>query len=464
MNLYDYFIENIHIDKIKEFDGDMHELALVRYVMKKASKIFYRDYTFFLNKENIDDRDTIYNKIIDLNDIRDFSIVCKSYCNVIKELLKVLYGIDSEVVSAFNDRFRHVDLLIKTKTGNRYIVDPLTDLVEMQVGLKTNNFASKVYYESSYTKILDNISFLTEDELEQIDNKIEYKNGTAYLDDLLKKLREKFEHIEKFLQENQHIAIELLGDKYDVRQLSNDEKIDLKLKYISKYMNNRRYLNGFVDLVMFSDIVIKELFSEEERSKMHSYSFFVDEENLQNTELSDILTSTETRKRGRVINFNGKNYIFSLNQGTLEYNDNELRELIEKNNIFVKPEYPVQLLKYLKSNGADRNIVHNNEFLRLFNKFETALLDSGKTIEEIANDNICIKEDIILTRFGNKYISYKIEDGHLVVTDYGKNLKYIVFYEDEGRDISYRTEPILKTAKKEKISKKVETYDTSRDD
>ena len=147
MNLYDYFSENIHIDKIKEFNGDMHELALVRYVMKEASKFFYRDYTFFLNKENIDDRDTMYNRKIDLNDIRDFSIVCKSYCDVIKELLNGLYGIDSEVISAFNDRFRHVDLLIKTKTGNRYIVDPLTDLVEMQVGLKTNNFASKVYYE-----------------------------------------------------------------------------------------------------------------------------------------------------------------------------------------------------------------------------------------------------------------------------------------------------------------------------
>ena len=447
MNLYDYFKENIHMDKIKEFNGDMYELALVRYVMKEASKFFYRDYTFFLNKENIDDRDTIYNKIIDLNDIRDFSIVCKSYCNVIKEMLKELYGIDSEVVSAFNDRFRHVDLLIKTKTGNRYIVDPLTDLVEMQVGLKTNNFASKVYYESSYTKILDNISFLTEDELEQIDNKIEYKNGTAYLDDLLKKLREKFDHIEEFLRENQHIAIELLGNKYDGKQLSNDEKIDLKLKYISKYLNNRRYLNGFVDLVMFSDIVIKELFPQEEQSKIHSYSFFVDE-NLQNTELADILTSTETRKRGRVLNFNEKNYIFSLSRGTLEYNDNEWRELIEKNNIFVKPEYPVQLLKYLKTNGADRNIVHNNEFLRLFNKFETALLNSGKTLEDIANNNIHIQEDMILTRFGNKCISYKIEDGHLVVKDYGKNLKHIVFYEDEGRNISYKTEPILREDEK----------------
>ena len=299
------------MDKIKEFNGDMSELALIRYVMKEASKIFYRDYTFFLNKENIDDRDTIYNKKIDLSDVKDFSIVCKSYCDVIKELLNGLYGIDSEVISAFNDRFRHVDLMIKTKTGNRYIVDPLTDLVEMQVGLRTNNFASKEYYESSYAKILDNISFLTEDELERIDNKIGYKNGNIYLDDFLKKLRINFEHFEEFLKENQHIAITLLGDEYDGRQLLDDEKINLKLKYISKYLNNRRYLNGFVDLVMFSDIVIKELFSEEEQSKIHSYSFFVDEEDLQNTELADILTSTETRKRGRVINFNGKNYIFS---------------------------------------------------------------------------------------------------------------------------------------------------------
>ena len=271
---------------------------------------------------------------------------------------------------------------------------------------------------------------------------------------LAPKLKINFEHFEEFLKENQHIAITLLGDEYDGRQFSDDEKINLKLKYISKYLNNRRYLNGFVDLVMFSDIVIKELFSEEEQSKIHSYSFFVDEENLQNTELTNILTCTETRKRGRVINYNGKNYIFSLSQGTLEYNDYEWRELIEKNNIFVKPEYPVQLLKYLKVNGADRNIVHNNEFLRLFNKFETALLNSGKTLEDIKNDNICIQEDMILTKFGNKYISYKIEDGHLVVKDYRKNLKYIVFYEDEGRDISYRTGPILKTAKIEKISKK----------
>ena len=67
-----------------------------------------------------------------------------------------------------------------------------------------------------------------------------------------------------------------------------------------------------------------------------------------------------------------------------------------------------------------------------------SLLNSGRTLEDIANNNIRIQEDMILTRFGNKYISYKIENGHLVVKDYEKNLKHIVFYEDEGRNISFK--------------------------
>lgn len=448
MNLYDYFKENIQMNRIKDFNGDTYELALVRYVMRETSKLFYRNYTFFLNKENINDRDSIYNKEIDLSNIQDFSIVCKSYCDILRELLKQIYEIDSEVISAYNDRFRHVDLLIKTKGGNNYIVDPLTDLIEMQAGLRTNNFASKKYYENSYIGILDNVKFLTEDELEQIDDKIGYKNDTVYLDDSLKNLKIDFYNFEEFLQKNESIAIELLGNKYDGRELSGDEKIDLKLKYISTHLNNRRYLNGFVELVMFSDIVIKSVFSEEEQKKIHTYSFFVDKDDLQNLELSNIFKSSENRKRGRVISINGRNYIFSLNENTLQYDDEQWQKIIKENNIFVKPEYPVQLLKYIKNNGADRNIVHNNEFLRLFNKFETALLNSGKTLEDIKNDNISIQGDMILTKFGNNYISYKIENGHLVVKDYGKNQKHIIFYEDEGRNITYKTEPILRLNEK----------------
>lgn len=448
MNLYDYFKENIQMNRIKDFNGDTYELALVRYVMKEASKLFYRNYTFFLNKENINDRDAIYNKEIDLSNIQDFSIVCRSYCDILRELLKQIYEIDCEVISAYNDRFRHVDLLIKTKEGNNYIVDPLTDLIEMQVALRTNNFASKKYYKNSYVGIIDNVKFLTEDELEQIDDKIGYKNDIVYLDDSLRNLKIDFYNFEGFLQKNESIAIELLGSKYNGRKLSGDEKIDLKLKYISNHLNNRRYLNGFVELVMFSDIVIKSVFSEEEQKKIKAYSFFVDEEDLQNLELDKILKSSENRKRGRVISCNGKNYIFSLNQNTLEYHEEEWKKIIEENNIFVKPEYPVQLLKHIKNNGADRNIIHHNEFLRLFNKFETTLLNGGKTLEDIKHDNIFIERDMILIKFGGNYVSYKIENDNLVVKDYKKNQKYIIFYEDEGRNITYKTEPILRLNEK----------------
>ena len=153
MNLYRYIKQNIKLEEIEKLNEDKFELAITRNVLKKLSNIFYRDYTFFLNKENLVDRKGIYNKMIDIKDVKEFSIVCKTYCEIIKNILKENYDIDSELISPFSDEFRHIDLLITTKTGKRYIVDPLSDLVEMQVGLKTNNFASKTYYDKSYKEM-----------------------------------------------------------------------------------------------------------------------------------------------------------------------------------------------------------------------------------------------------------------------------------------------------------------------
>lgn len=448
MNLFDYFKDNVNIDKIKNIDEDIRELAIVRYVMKEASKMFYRDYTFFLDKENIKDRESIYNKEIDLTNIQDFAIVCKSYSNIIKNLLKHVYNIDSELVSPFEDKFRHVDLLIKTKNGKKYIVDPLTDLIEMQVGIRTNNFASEEYYNSNYSNILDNISFLNENTLEEIDNKIGYKIDGIYLDDFFKLLKTKLDNIDELLQTNDSVAFELLGQKYDRKKFSEKERTGLKLKFISKHLNNRQHLNGVVDLVMFSNMVIKELFTDIEQEQIHIYSFFVDNKDLKDENLKNVLINKENRKRGVVINFDDNNYIFSLNPTVLEYDKDTWKNIVEENNIFIKPQYSVKLLKYLKNNGADRNIVHNNEFLKLFNKFEKNLLNNGYSLEDIINNNIFIQNGVIYTKSGNDSISYKIENGNLVFKEYNKNLKHTVLYQDEGRNISYITEPILKENEK----------------
>lgn len=443
MNLYKHIKEKINLDRISDLEDDKYELAIVRMVLKELSKIFYRDYTFFLNKENLDDREAIYNKEYNLSDFQDHSVTCKKHSRIVVDLLKSIYDIDAEIISSANDKYRHIDVLIKTKSGKRYIVDPLGDLIEMQVGLKTNNFASEEYYNSCYSHYIDDISFLAEDELEEIDDKIKYTSDIVYLDEFLLYLKSKLDNIEEILKQNDKLSVELLGEKYDGREFSENERTQLKLKFISKFFNNRKNLKGTVDLLMFANFTIKKIFLPQEQEKISVNSFFVDKKDLEDINLKQMLRGKENRKRGIVISFGGKNYIFALSQTSLEYSDEEWKKIVEKNKIFIRPKFSVQLLKYLKSNGVDRNLVHNNEFLRIFSELETKLLKEGKTLEDIKNNNILIQDGIIFINHGNESYSYRIENGNFVIKDYKNNLKKTVFYKDEGRNISYNCEELV---------------------
>ena len=77
MDLYKYIKENIDIEKTYKLSDDKYELAIVRMILKELSKFFYRDYIFFLNKENLQDRKAIYDKEFDLSNIEDFEEVVK---------------------------------------------------------------------------------------------------------------------------------------------------------------------------------------------------------------------------------------------------------------------------------------------------------------------------------------------------------------------------------------------------
>lgn len=459
MNLYKYIEEKVNIKNFSQFEKDKQEIAIVRKVLKELANIFYRDYTFFLNKENLIDRGSIYNKKVDLNNINDFSIVCKSYCEIIRKILKENYNIDSDCISTSKDQFRHVDLLVKTNCGNIYIIDPLTDLLEMQVGLRTNNFASKEYYDSNYAGKIDNVSFLSEKELEEIDDKIGYKNNGVYLDDFLNLLKIKLNNIEEILSENENVSLKLLGKKYEGQEIHDDEKTELKLRFISRYLDNRKNINGIVELRMFINYIIKNLFTKEEQEKIKVSSFFVDGQDIKDKNLKEMFKTEEERKRGVVISYGEKNFVFSLGPKTLEYSNEEWNSVISKNSIFIKPWYDVKLLKYLKNNDADRNILHNNEFLRLFGKFEKNLMDRGCDLETIKK-YIVIRKGMILTKLGDKNILYRIENKNLIVEDYKRNIKHVVFYKDEGRDIYYKLEPILNNINIEKESEKYTLSDT----
>lgn len=219
MNLFEYMDRKVIIDDIKQFEGDFYELAIARKVIIEAAKIFYRNHTFFMDKENIKAREKLYNKEIDVRNIDDFSIVCNTYCRIIGEVLKENYDIDTELISPHKDKFRHVDLLLKTKKGSKYILDPLMDLERMQIGLKPDSFASKEEYDRFYVGKIDGVSFLTDEELRLIDDSIHYTINGMYIDDSLDMLREDFDNLETVLMENDFLAEELLGKKYEGEKL-----------------------------------------------------------------------------------------------------------------------------------------------------------------------------------------------------------------------------------------------------
>ena len=59
-----------------------------------------------------------------------------------------------------------------------------------------------------------------------------------------------------------------------------DEKIDIKLDFMSKYLKNRRNSNSMVDFIMYTNILLDKLFSEEEKRRIKSNRFFVDTKDI----------------------------------------------------------------------------------------------------------------------------------------------------------------------------------------
>ena len=89
----------------------------------------------------------------------------------------------------------------------------------MQIGLKPDSFASKEEYDRFYVGKIDGVSFLTDEELRLIDDSIHYTINGMYIDDSLDMLREDFDNLETVLMENDFLAEELLGKKYEGEKL-----------------------------------------------------------------------------------------------------------------------------------------------------------------------------------------------------------------------------------------------------
>ncbi|MDO5557203.1 MAG: hypothetical protein Q4G05_03050 [Clostridia bacterium] len=416
MNIEKYIRENLKINLIQEYKGDDYELALTRYIMILCSKIFYRNYVFFLDKENLKKRKEIYNRKISIDEIEDFSIICKSYCKIISDLLEK-FEIESKCVSDGNDKFKHIYLQLKTKKENYYIIDPLMDLSEMKAYMKTNKFASKEFTEKTFNyELNEKIKWIDEEKLREIDEKIGYNYKGIYLDDIVEMLREEFEEIKE------------------------KDALEKKLDFINGSFNRKEGFKGFVEYYIFMQNILKRLLKTEEFSKLKISTFFVDNQDIKDKRIKSIFKNEKNmeRKRGIVYVWDEKVYLNSLEGEFLKIEKKDWENIKKDNNIFCKKYYEVKSLNYLKENNADRNIIHNNEFLRIFNNIEKKMLENGVPKEKI-KDYIYLNSKVIQVKqknIGN--IKFYIEEENLIIQDELKKEKNSVIYQDEGRNIIYK--------------------------
>jgi len=246
---------------------DVRVLTIVRKVLIDACMQVYRDLEFFFQAENKEQRRKIYNKKMRLEKGYKYSVVCNTFCEMIKDYLVSNYGFDVEVITCDSDEFGHRDIMVNIN-GNKYIINCLSDLERIQMGMSTKRFASKKYCEERYPNLCveDNVCYLSDDEIEQIDREIGYYNG-MYFDQVIDVIKKEFDDIKLFLKSDEGLRNILIGqiDEKDIEKYEVSEILKVKISFLCQFFNERNGLIGHIELVRIYKFLVKKLFSKEEQ-------------------------------------------------------------------------------------------------------------------------------------------------------------------------------------------------------
>lgn len=471
----------------KNLTEDEIELAMARKLEILILPILRRNMEFFYAGGNLKGKANAYRNLTDktkieqvLNEKREnIPTVCKPLCNMAAEILQD-NGINAETVSCDTDIFRHTDVLITTKSGKKYIINYLEDMENIQTGMKTPDFASEAYYKRRYKKFenglttdgksLEGISFVNEEELSKIDSNLGYKKQQMYIDDVIQQVKSEFLNFREVMAENEWATAKLKLEQQNVakeveeqakteiyekyKNMTDDEVLEAKMDWIFNYFNHRDNIKGHADFVMYySRLLLKEVLSEKEYSKLTRYDCFVDNRNIpENSKIKYALDfenpDNKTKNRFCMLEVGEKIYVFSTKPNVyVKLNKEELKELASYTNIS-KSEKPSDLMLYLCDRGNALPLVFHPLGSKLLNE-RTELIDQSLTeeerknaIQELSNNIKTTDEPItsILIPYPNgenKYIYINQNDEFVIKT----NKKETIYHYNEEND-SFETENI----------------------
>lgn len=427
-------------------ERDIQILTNIRkYLIEISSKV-YRDYKFFFQSENKEQRRSIYNHTIEITgDDETYPIVCKSCCERIKQDLISLYGYDIEVICCDSDEFGHCDILIH---GDKdYIINCLSDLELNQVGMKSKRFASRKYCEERYPDLLNNerIAFLSSDEVEKIDEEIGFFNG-MYFDDVIDRLSLEFHDFSKYLKSDDGLREALLGnvDTLYVDDMDTLELLQTKFKFLCNYFNGRQNIIGHIELIRIYKMLLKKFFSKDELKLIKWNNCFFDR--TDNSLNYSIFNTSQARVRFISFEIGDMVYLISIVSNEFVYmSSEEWRRFKDNNCVIIAPISGSNdsISEYLRNKGIGVNIMKHSVVKQILNDIEDCIFctkdDDGKKsiLDEVYNQG----NKVLLTDdFNNRYCIF-LDDYFIKITI--NDDPYMYYYIGDNLNMSSFDEKIV---------------------
>ena len=427
-------------------ENDIKMLTNVRKYLIDISKRVYRDYNFFFQAENREQRREIYNHVVNVDDsFKSYPVVCKSCCEMIKKDLVSLYGYNVEVISCDNDEFGHCDILVCG--DKKYIINCLSDLELNQIGMKSNRFASLEYCKERYPELLDDdsIGFLSNDLLQGIDKSIGYYDG-MYFDEVIDRLSIEFRDFKKYLIDDDGLRQILLGDVSisDVQNLDTLEMLKVKFKFLCNYFNGRANIIGHIELIRVYKLLMKKFFSKEELKYIKWSNCFFDKKD----DVQCVSVFNTNNQRIRFISFEVGDMVYLISTVSNEFvymSVSEWEQFKVFNNVVVSSISGSKdsISEYLRNKGIGVNIMKHSVVKKILNDIEDCIFNNKSEFEkqEILDDIYNQGNNVILTDdFGNNYCIFL--DNYFIKITINDD-SYIYYFIDDDMNMSNYDEKVV---------------------
>lgn len=255
---------------IEEIIGDipegLNDIEKIRYIYLKLGKYFVYNINFVINENEDTKQKKVYKKEINLEKIHTKKYVCSQIAYALASSInKLVPSVSAETMYRANHELaedeeysetEHMATKIKTKNGEKYLLDLTLDLFRIQNNLQTKEFGYSSYIDDDY----DIISLR---EAREMDNKIGYTFNGIYMNEFINQMK-------KEMLDDELVKEYVIGN--NIQKINHDTILKYKVDFILKNLDLRN--NGPTEAKDFVVYALEEILTDSEQRRVKQFNLY----------------------------------------------------------------------------------------------------------------------------------------------------------------------------------------------